>query len=458
MPESRPSPTPADRRRDDSSAGGTPAGTQAVATATTATGWRQRLRDHPQWYWLVVVAGLAAGVGIIGTHMRLTDFPIDMIIYRDGVQAFFSGREVYSEPMHAGDIPLPFIYPPFGAIALAPLAPAFIPDAVAGDILIAISGALLLASLYLVLRAVVSDAHRRFLWPLTAVAWPLGLSIEPVVLNDDFAQINVVIMALVVLDVAPRKRFLPQGWIIGLATAIKLTPAAMLLYFLVQRRVKPIITAAVSAIAATGVAGLIRWDQTKEFFTSVLLDMGGGGDIGVDPTYTSNSSIKAVLMRLPVDRAWLDANGDAINVAWLVFSLALVVFAAWLMVRLIEHGLTTEAWLVNALVMLLISPISWSHHWVWLALIFPVAGYRLANLPAWGTAEKWLAGLLGLWLVFVVTGPPKWWFGDGVDFDSLNYFARFLVSDFVWLALAVMVALTCAFNRDTSDASSSKTD
>ena len=126
-------------------------------------------------YWLITLCGLAAGVGVTATQMRLTDFPIDMIIYREGVQAFFSGREVYGEPMMAGDIALPFIYPPFGAVALAPLAPAAISHAIAGDVMIAISGGLMLACLYVVLRAIIRGRDRPWLLPLTAAAWPAAM-------------------------------------------------------------------------------------------------------------------------------------------------------------------------------------------------------------------------------------------------------------------------------------------
>ncbi|AIG64264.1 membrane protein [Corynebacterium atypicum] len=400
---------------------------------------------------MITLCGLAAGVGVTATQMRLTDFPIDMIIYREGVQAFFSGREVYGEPMMAGDIALPFIYPPFGAVALAPLAPAAISHAIAGDVMIAISGGLMLACLYVVLRAVIRERDRPWLLPLTAAAWPAAMSIEPVVLNDDFAQINVVIMALVVFDLVPRKRVLPQGWLIGLAIAIKISPAAMLLYFLIQRRLAPILVAAGSALAATGLAAAIRWDQTKEFFLSVLVDMGSDSNFGVDSTYTSNSSLKGMVMRFSPTRDWLENNGLTVNIIWAVLALATILVGAWVMVRLIARGAPTQAWLVNALIMLLISPISWSHHWVWLALLFAVVGYRTFVWGAEKTQEKtaqpmWrhipgTSWICAFWVALVITLPPKWWFGDGVEFEDLNFFATFLVSDFVWLALAFMAAV-----------------
>ncbi|MFZ2599753.1 MAG: glycosyltransferase 87 family protein, partial [Corynebacterium casei] len=72
-----------------------------------------------------------------------TDFPIDMVIYREGVKAFMEGGEVYSVPMMAGDIALPFIYPPFGALVMVPLAGDWFSHAMAGDIMIVLSNLLI---------------------------------------------------------------------------------------------------------------------------------------------------------------------------------------------------------------------------------------------------------------------------------------------------------------------------
>ena len=45
----------------------------------------------------------------------------------------------------------------------------------------------------------------------------------------------------------------------------------------------------------------------------------------------------------------------------------------------------------------------------------------------------------------MVTNPPKWWFGDAIDLYSLPWWQTFLVSDYVWLALATLAlyALAC---------------
>ena len=381
---------------------------------------------------LLTAAGLIVGlVGVI-RHVLHTDFPVDMIIYREGVRAFMEGRSVYSEPMYAGDLALPFIYPPFGALVMVPLTVFdWMSDDMAGNIMIVISDALVLACLYAIFRAL----KVKPLLPVVALVWAATMFFEPIRLNNGFAQINIVIMALVIFDLVPRKRWLPQGWLIGLAAAIKITPLAMLLYFLLRREWKPILTAFISAVVATLLAAAYRWDAFVEFFTSKLLDMGSGGDFGVGTAYQSNSSLKGVIQRLFTSQEAMDNHATLINVLWLVAALAVIAAGSALILAQMRRGLLVDAHLTTATVMLLISPVSWSHHWVWLSLIVPVMMYR-----AWTWRRStWVVGsllaVLVAWVGMLVTVPAKWWFGDNIDVYTMPLYQKFLVDDFVWLAL-----------------------
>lgn len=397
--------------------------------------------------WLVTAVGMLAGIARIVAHTRITDFRVDMTIYREGVQAFLDGRPVYSEPMMAGDIALPFIYPPFGALAMVPLASRGISHDTAGNIMIVFSDLLLLACLYFCLRAVLAPRHRRLLLPITTVTWAVALFFEPIDLNNSFAQINVVIMALVVFDLVPRKRWLPQGWLIGLAAAIKITPLAMLLYPLLKKDFRTILTAAASAVIATAVAAAVRWDAFVEFFTVKLLAMGTGGDFGVGTDYQSNSSIKGVVQRLYPSLESATDHATLTSVVWLVLTLVTIAAGAWAMHLLIRRDLDVEAWLIGSLVMLLISPVSWSHHWVWLALVVPVFAYR-----AWIYRHStWVSGsllaTLATWTVLMVTVPPKWWFGDQIDVYGMPLEFKLVVDDYVWFALLTTVLFVIVVRR-----------
>lgn len=395
---------------------------------------------------MVTALGLVAGFGVTGRQLMITDFPVDMIIYRSGVRAFLEGGEMYSVPMYAGDLALPFIYPPFGALILVPLSIFdVIHSDLAGDIMIMVSSALIIACLWFVLGAVArGSVDKLSLAALTAATWPVALLIEPVWLNSGFAQINVVIMALVILDLVPRKRVLPQGSLIGIAAAIKITPLAMLLFFLLRRDFRAILVAGASALLATGVAALIRWDATVDYFSTVLLGMGTDSEFGVSTVYQSNSSLKGMLMRWWTSDAALDANSTLTNVIWLVAALLTIVLGGWLMVALFRRDMLVDAALVNALIMLLISPVSWSHHWIWLTLILPVLAWRCLTVLR---APVALSALVFTWAALVLTQPPKWWYGDAIDVHYLTGVEKFLVSDFVWLGIAVLVAWAFALRQ-----------
>lgn len=431
-------------RTDDTASADTTASAESTSPADVPSGPRRFLPP--------TVSGVLAALSIIiativtTIQVRVTDFPIDMIIYREGVKAFMQGGEVYSVPMMAGDIALPFIYPPFGALAMVPLAGDWFSNDMAGDIMIILSN--LLIGLLIILLAHALNKQRTLpfaasdVFGVAFLIWGIMLIFEPVRLNNGFAQINIVIMALVALDLIPRKRlkWLPQGWLIGIAAAIKLTPLAMLLYFLLRKEIKPIITAAVSAVVATLIAAAVRWDVAWEFFSVKLLSMGSGGDFGVQTAYQSNSSIKGFIERLYPSEQAMDDAALMSTIIWFIFAVATVVLGGWLMVALMRRGLSIEAWMVNAFIMLLISPVSWSHHWIWIAIAIPVLFYRALTWRHLNWVSGILVSILAAWSFMVLTVPPKWYLGDGINVWELNMAMKIVVSDFVWMAILTMLA------------------
>lgn len=396
---------------------------------------------------VVGVLGLVIATITTAIQVMLTDFPIDMVIYREGVKAFMEGGEVYSVPMMAGDIALPFIYPPFGALVMVPLAGDWFSHAMAGDIMIVLSN--LLIGLVVLLLAFALNRQRSNPFvssdviATASLIWGIVLIFEPVRLNNGFAQINIIIMVLVALDLIPRKRlkWLPQGWLIGVAAAIKITPLAMLLYFLVRKEIKPIITAAISAIIATLIAAAVRWDVAWEYFSVKLLSMGTGGDFGVQTAYQSNSSIKGAIERLYTSQEGMEAASTITNIIWLCLAIITVVLGGWLMVALMKRGLNIEAWMINAFIMLLISPVSWSHHWVWVAIAIPVLLYRAITWRHLNWAAGILISILSLWAILVVTVPPKWYWADGINVWDMELVFKLVMNDFVWLSVSTMLAL-----------------
>ena len=88
----------------------------------------------------------------------------------------------------------------------------------------------------------------------------LAVSVTPIVsAHISFGQVNLVLMALVLLDVTRREdsrfgRWFPRGLLIGVAAAIKLTPALFIVYFVVTKQWRLAIWSSIGFAAATAVA------------------------------------------------------------------------------------------------------------------------------------------------------------------------------------------------------------
>lgn len=388
---------------------------------------------------LLSVLGIAAGLIANKILIERYNWRIDAAVYREGALALVNGESLYAQPFDMGDISLPFIYPPIGAILFAPWGYFdFITVELAGNLVVIGSSLLLLLCLYLVTNAVLSGRDKLLAFTIAAISWPIALFAEPVFLNADLGQINILIMALVVMDLLPIKRRIPRGVLIGLAAAIKITPLAMLLYFLVKKDFRGIINAVISLLGFTAIGAVLAWENTKEFFSSTLLNLSAEGDSGVDTTFQSNSSIQAMLYRWWTSKA--DAEASSLpTILWIVLSLIAVAAVAYLMHQLFSRGLHVEAVMVNAMLMLLISPISWSHHWVWLPLWAVVFFVRYRQHRSHPKFLLWSGVILSVMLLML---PPKWWFGrDGVNVFELNFWEKLLISDWTWLSIGLMITL-----------------
>ncbi|OLT20730.1 hypothetical protein BJF78_09190 [Pseudonocardia sp. CNS-139] len=216
---------------------------------------------------LLALAGLVVHTG--GRH-------IDLEVYRFGVQAWLSGGDMYGPlPETSGHIALPFIYPPFAALLMVPLA--VVPWGVAWVGLLLLSAAALGGTLYLVARRAWPSGGRAgalsvaslalplalFVWPGRAIDFDVpadgpSIGLEPVLQTIEFGQINLLLMALVAADCLVARPRWPRGLLVGIAAAVKLTPAAFVLYFLLRRDYRAAAVAAVTGVAATLVGFAVR--------------------------------------------------------------------------------------------------------------------------------------------------------------------------------------------------------
>ena len=245
------------------------------------------------------------------------------------------------------DFPLPFTYPPFAALVFYPLH--LLPFGV-----VAFFWQLgIFAALYGVVRIsqrLLGSGDRR-----TAMLWTaVGIWIEPLRSTFDYGQINV-LLVLAVLYAVYSTRWWVSGLLVGLAAGVKLTPAASGLYFVGARRWGAVVFSAVVFFGTVGISWLLIGDETRYYFTELLGDASRVGPIGTSFNQSWRGGISRILGH--------DAGYGPLVLAGISVTAVLAVLA-WRAIGGASDRL--GAIIVVQLFGLLLSPISWTHHWVWL--------------------------------------------------------------------------------------------
>ncbi|WP_165978374.1 glycosyltransferase 87 family protein [Actinomadura darangshiensis] len=211
-----------------------------------------------------------------------------------------------------------------------------------------------------------------------------GLLLEPVWHTFFLGQVNLFLLALVLADMHRVALGRPAGIGIGIATAIKLTPAVFVVLLLLTKRTKDAVTATATFAVCTLLAYAIAPDASRLYWLHTFYDT---SRVGVP--YISNQSPYGMLTRVLHGKAevgaWYNAVPLTIGVCGLVLAVAWARRGDWL-------GATA----VTGATGLLVSPISWAHHWVW---IVPALAVLIRN----NNRKTALAG----YLLFVLA--PPWW-------------------------------------------------
>ncbi|MEU4412092.1 glycosyltransferase 87 family protein [Nocardia salmonicida] len=346
---------------------------------------------------------------------------IDLQVYRNGARVWLDGGDLYGPMPPVHGLGLPFTYPPLAAMFFVPLA--LMPLVVAEVVVLSTSLASLAIVLWLVLIRVRPELDR--ISVLTVLIAGLGLAqfLEPVRQTFNFGQINLILMAAVTLDILVRKPFWPRGMLIGITVSIKLIPAGYLLYFLLRRDWKAAATMVASAAAAVGVGFLLFPKDSVEYWFHTVSDTGRIGT----PYFAGNQSIKGTLFRLGMDESL--ATG-----LWLGLSALTIALASVWMYRLIGAGNDVGALLVNAAAVLLVSPVSWSHHWVWVAPALVVA----VSLAVRRRSRAFTTVVILFTLMFIVG--PQWVLPHSGDKElAWAWWQQIIGSSYVWTTFAVIV-------------------
>lgn len=279
---------------------------------------------------------------------------LDLQVYRAGGGTWLNGMSIYDAhfPAPLPGPSLPFVYPPFAAVVFAALDK--VPFSVASAIMWAASAVAVMAAATFVLRRLNLGHHRPLI--VGCAAGAVALLLEPESRNLGFGQINMVLMGLVVVDLLAERTPWPRGTLIGIAAAIKLTPLAFVLLFLVRRQWRPVV-AVVTSFAVCGLVGVLVAPRDSFLFWSKEMF---NASQRFSLAYAANQSLRGTLHRLVLPPA-------VENLAWVVLVIAVGALAWVAMRRCLAVGDDVLAMLCVAAATLLVSPVSWSAHWVWIA-------------------------------------------------------------------------------------------
>lgn len=305
----------------------------------------------------------------------------DLYIYRLGAETITDGPGgpgLYEVSLDN----YPFTYPPFAALLFAAMASL----GQSGGSLLFITTALLgagVVSAWLARHYFRPGSWRNAFadWRFRAVSLAgtaAILLLGPWRDTFDFGQINIILMGLILADFALYGKARsgeirwPAGLLIGIAAGIKLTPLAFGLYFLVRRDFKALGWMAAGFFGSIALAWTILPTASVTFWTRILPDTGRIGG----PAYVDNLSVKGLLLHLGLPDSGLT------SLLWLVLSLALAALAALVIAWAVAADENFVAVSATAVLMLLISPVSWSHHWVWMAVALPCMGFAIHRVPS----------------------------------------------------------------------------
>lgn len=314
---------------------------------------------------------------------------VDLHVYLGGAAALDEPGTLYSYVYaeQTPDFPLPFTYPPFAALVFYPLTR--LPFG-----LVAFCWQLgVLAALYGVVRVsqrlIGAGGHR------SAMLWTAaGIWIEPLRSTFDYGQVNV-ILVLAALLAAASSRWWVSGLLVGLAAGVKLTPAITGLYLVGVRRWVAAIFSAVVFAATVALSIAVIGQQARYYFTDLLGDAGRVGPVGTSFNQSWRGGLSRILGH--------DAGYGPLVLAGIALTAVLAVLA-WRALGGSGGSVGSRDRLGSLLVVqifgLLLSPISWTHHWVW-----------LLPLIIWLLTGPWRyrrgARALGIgWLVLAVVGVP----------------------------------------------------
>jgi hypothetical protein len=281
-------------------------------------------------------------------------FPTDLLSRYLQLDATRSGSNIY---VPFG--PFGFSYPPGAIILFLPIT--YMPFLESFVAWTQLSVWCLAATLLVALRATMRGP---WLEHIALATWACVVTIllfPPMDAMLSWGQTSTILLLLVTLDLlVVRDR--AQGVLVGVATALKLYPGVIIVFWLWRKQWRPAITAALTFFVWTAVAWGV-WPQNSPLY---YLKVVTGSDMSSleSPGFSAiNSSTTGFFLRLP-----LLSHSAAVTLGSLA-SVVVVIVGIWVAVCLDRKGYRITTLVVLLCSSVLISPIAWDHYFTFIPLL-----------------------------------------------------------------------------------------
>ncbi|HKR48954.1 MAG TPA: glycosyltransferase 87 family protein [Pseudonocardiaceae bacterium] len=342
---------------------------------------------------VIVACGLAWAEWLI--HNDWPFWAGDFDVYRLGATAIRDDAPLYT--VKTPDHGWPFVYTPMAAALFVPFT--FGSAGAAAMVWIALEATCLVLVVWLTLNVV---GLSRPAWRVAATVFvsAASLIVAPIDVDLTLGQINILLMLLVLADLTAGNVRRWQGVGVGVAAAVKLVPLLFIVYLVATRRLQAAVVASgVFLLAVLGGFILLPGDSMT-YWSGAAFDLSRFAD----PRNPVNQSLYGVIVRL------FDAS-TAATAIWLAAAVVVTVVGVAMSALLYRSGYVTRSVLVCGLTAVLVSPISWRHHWVWIVPTLIVIGAL-----AWQRRSAWWTLLFVA--VCVIFGLN--WFDWYVPFGALD--------------------------------------
>lgn len=360
-----------------------------------------RTRAGQVIFWLFTAIAAILLVVLAG-RLALSPGLIDLAVYRAAGKAVIEGHPYLYAPdfgQQTGTL-LPFTYPPVAALLSVPIA--LLPQGF-DNVIWTLAGVLLLST-YIYRRSGDLDVVR-----VTGVALVIAICLWTLPVSDTLTLGQLGIFLTLGCIAGCTSRSARPAMLIGLFAAVKLTPLLFLVYFAVTGQWRRLAWSSGAFVGLT-LAGLcLMPKESIWFFTS----LGDSAERVGDQAFYANQSIAGGLRRFGIDN----------QIVWALLACGVIIAGLWLARNWYLQGSLVGGAVVVGLTSVLVSPVSWQHHAVWIVpaailaysytgstwgkiSICVLFGVSLLRLPLWmsqWTTDRWFA-VLGESLTLTVVG------------------------------------------------------